>query len=94
MYQVRGLEPSAFLEAITKEPQYFILKQDGKKLTGSGGPDAVEQYPILNGSVENDVVTFGLTMTFGLTTGEWTFKYDLRALARNFGFCWFARYTF
>ena len=55
-----------------KEPQYFILKQDGKKLTGSGGPDAVEQYPILNGSIENDVVTFELT------TGEWTFKYDLK----------------
>ena len=57
-----------------KEPQHFILKQDGKKLTGSGGPDAVEQYPILNGSVENDIVRFELT------TGEWTFKYDLRVI--------------
>lgn len=55
-----------------REPQYFILKQDGKHITGSGGPDAVEQYPILNGSVKNDVVSFELT------TGEWTFKYDLR----------------
>jgi len=57
-----------------KEPQYFILKQEGKKLTGSGGPGAVEQYPILNGSVENDVVIFELT------TGQWTFKYDLRTV--------------
>jgi hypothetical protein len=60
-----------------KEPQYFILKQDRKKLTGSGGPDAVEQYPILNGTVENDVVTFELT------TGEWTFSYDLRTVKQE-----------
>ena len=56
-----------------KEPQHFILKQDGKQLTGSGGPDAVEQYPIVNGTVENDIVNFELT------TGEWTFRYVLRA---------------
>lgn len=60
-----------------KEPQYFILRQDGKKLTGSGGPDAVEQYPILNGSVENDVVTFELT------SGEWKFNYDLKAVGQG-----------
>lgn len=60
-----------------KEPQYFILKQNGKKLVGSGGPDAVEQYPILNGGVENDVVTFELT------TGGWTFKYDLKMLKQE-----------
>lgn len=57
-----------------KEPQHFTLKQDRKKLTGSGGPDAVEQYPILNGTVENEVVSFELT------TGEWGFRYDLRAI--------------
>jgi len=60
-----------------KEPQYFILKQDGKKLAGSEGPDAVEQYPVRNGRVEKDVVTFELT------TGEWTFKYDLRTLKQE-----------
>jgi len=60
-----------------KEPQYFILKQDGKKLTDSGGPDAVEQYPILNGRVEDDAVSFELT------SGEWTFKYDLRAVSQE-----------
>jgi len=26
-------------------PQLLILKQDGNKLTGSGGPDQSEQYP-------------------------------------------------
>jgi len=60
-----------------KEPQFFILKQDGKKLSGSGGPDAVEQYPILNGSVENDVVTFELT------SGAWKFNYDLKAVGQE-----------
>lgn len=60
-----------------KEPQYFILKQDGKKLMGSGGPDAVEQYPILNGSIENDVITFELT------SGEWKFNYDLKAVGQE-----------
>jgi hypothetical protein len=55
-----------------KEPQLFIFKQEGKQLTGSGGPDAVEQYPISNGSVEGDHVTFELA------TDNWTFKYDLK----------------
>jgi hypothetical protein len=60
-----------------KEPQYFILKQDGKKLTGSGGPDAVEQYPIANGTVEDSVVTFELT------SGDWKFKYDLKTVEQE-----------
>lgn len=55
-----------------KEPQFFTFKQDGKKLTGSGGPDAVEQYPIGNGIVEGDAVSFDLT------TGDWTFVYRLK----------------
>jgi len=60
-----------------KEPQYFILKQDGTKLTGSGGPDAVEQYVIANGTVEDGVVTFELTR------GEWKFKYDLKTVEQE-----------
>jgi hypothetical protein len=55
-----------------KEPQLFILKQEGKQLTGSGGPDAVEQYPITSGRVEDDVVRFELTTT------NWTFTYNLK----------------
>lgn len=56
-------------------PQLFILKQDGPRLSGTGGPDAQEQYPIENGKVDGDRVTFELT------TGEWKFAYDLKAAA-------------
>jgi hypothetical protein len=55
-------------------PQLFILKQDGNKLTGSGGPDQSEQYPIENGKVDGDRVRFELT------TGEWQFTYNLKAV--------------
>jgi opacity protein-like surface antigen len=53
-------------------PQLFILKQQGKTLTGSGGPNAGEQYPIENGRVE------GSEIKFELTTGEWKFEYALK----------------
>lgn len=54
-------------------PQLFILKQDGNKLTGSGGPNQSEQYPLENGKVEGDRVRFEIT------TGEWKFTYNLKA---------------
>jgi hypothetical protein len=53
-------------------PQLFVFKQDAKTLTGSGGPNAGEQYPIENGRIE------GNDLKFELTTGEWKFAYDLR----------------
>jgi hypothetical protein len=53
-------------------PQLLMLQQQGKKLTGSGGPNSGEQYPIENGRVEGDRVRFELT------TGEWKFAYDLK----------------
>jgi len=53
-------------------PQLFILKQEGNTLTGSGGPNAGEQYPIENGKIEGDEARFELT------TGEWKFAYDLK----------------
>ncbi len=53
-------------------PQLFILKQQGKTLSGSGGPNASEQYPIENGRIDGDEARFELT------TGEWKFTYDLR----------------
>ena len=53
-------------------PQLFILKQQGKALTGSGGPNAGEQYPLENGRIDGDEVRFELT------TGEWKFAYDLK----------------
>ncbi|HEV2399107.1 MAG TPA: hypothetical protein VGS27_19330 [Candidatus Sulfotelmatobacter sp.] len=53
-------------------PQLFTFKQDGSKLTGSGGPDESEQYPLENGKVEGDRIQFEIT------TGEWKFAYDLK----------------
>lgn len=53
-------------------PQFFILKQQGSSLSGSGGPNPDEQYPIENGKVEGDRVRFELT------TGEWKFTYNLQ----------------
>lgn len=53
-------------------PQLFILKQVGSKLSGSGGPDASEQYPIENPRIDGD------TVTFEITTGEWKFRYHLK----------------
>ena len=58
-------------------PQRFTLRRQGKSLSGSGGPDAGEQYPIENGSVEGDQATFQLT------TGEWKFTYHLRQLSAD-----------
>lgn len=54
-------------------PQLFIFKQDGNKLTGSGGPNQSEQYPIEDGNVDGDRVRFEIT------TGEWKFTYSLKA---------------
>jgi len=56
-------------------PQLLILKQQGKTLTGSGGPNASEQYPIENGRIDGDEARFELT------TGEWKFAYDLKQTA-------------
>lgn len=53
-------------------PQLFILKQDRTKLTGSGGPDETEQYPLENGAVNGD------RLKFEVTTGEWKFSYDVK----------------
>jgi hypothetical protein len=48
------------------------LKQEGSKVTGSGGPDDSEQYPISNGVVTADRVRFELT------TARAKFFYDLK----------------
>jgi hypothetical protein len=58
-------------------PQRFTLKQQGKSLSGSGGPNASEQYPIEEGSVGGNQVTFQVT------TGEWKFTYHLRLLTED-----------
>ena len=53
-------------------PQLFILKQAGSRLSGSGGPDESERYPIENPRVDDDKVAFEIT------TGEWKFSYHLK----------------
>jgi hypothetical protein len=54
-------------------PQLLIFKQAGANLTGSGGPDQNEQYPIENGKIDGERVGFEIT------TGEWKFTYHLSA---------------
>jgi hypothetical protein len=54
-------------------PQLLTLKQQGSAITGSGGPDASEQYPISNGTVSSDQVKFEIK------TGKRDFAYDLKA---------------
>jgi hypothetical protein len=50
-----------------QEPQtaYVILKQDGASLTGSGGPNESEQWPIAKGKVEGNRVTGEVTSPEG-----------------------------
>jgi len=55
--------------------QCITLRQHGKSRSGSGGPDASEQHPIDNGSVEGDEATFQIT------PGEWKFTHHLRQLS-------------
>lgn len=57
-----------------KVQQLFVFKQEGNKLSGSGGPDQAEQYPIENGRIDGDRVRFEVT------TGEWRFTYSLKAI--------------
>lgn len=52
-------------------PQLLLLTQTGAKLTGTGGPDASERYPIADGKVDGNHVTFDLTNAFA------RFSYDL-----------------
>ena len=58
-------------------PQQFTLKQNGKTLTGSGGPNNGEQYPIKNGKIDGDSVSFELT-SYNSDVGFWQFKYELK----------------
>lgn len=40
---------------------YVILKQDGSRISGSGGPDANTQWPGLTGTVTGNKVSFQVT---------------------------------
>lgn len=39
------------------QPAYMILKQSGTTLSGSGGPDENQQWPIENGKVDGNKMT-------------------------------------
>lgn len=40
------------------EPILMIFKQDGSKLSGSGGPNETERHSIENGKIEGDKLSF------------------------------------
>lgn len=52
-------------------PQLFFLTQEGTKITGTGGPDASERYPIADGKIAGNHISFDLTNAFA------KFTYDL-----------------
>jgi hypothetical protein len=47
------------------EALLLIFKQDGEKLTGSGGPNEGEQHPMREGKVVGDKVTFEVPLEQG-----------------------------
>lgn len=53
-------------------PQWFSLRGDGAKLGGTGGPNRSAQYPIFEGLVAGESVSFELQI------GQRTFLYDLK----------------
>jgi len=52
---------------------FFVFKQDGKMLTGSGGPSADEQHPMETGTVEGD------RLPFKVPAGKGALSFDLKA---------------
>src|SRR5713101_2240051 len=50
---------------------YMILKQEGNKISGSGGPNEGEQHPLREGKLE------GNRLTFEALDGEKTMYFDL-----------------
>jgi hypothetical protein len=66
------------------EKAYLDLKQNGTELTGTGGPSADEQWPIKNGKVEGDKLTFdvqsnGPLIKFNLTLADGHLKGEAKA---------------
>jgi hypothetical protein len=50
----------------------YTFKADGDKLTGSTGPEGMDQSPIANGKIDGKNISFTLTVDFGM---EMTFNY-------------------
>src|SRR5262245_37591511 len=53
------------------EPLRFSIVQDGSKLTGTGGPNETQQFPIQNGQVKDGKITLQVV------AGDRTFSFDL-----------------
>jgi hypothetical protein len=63
---------------------YMVLTQKGTELTGTAGPDANQQWPILKGKVEGNKVTFevqadGPQLKFELTLADGHLKGEAKA---------------
>src|ERR1700730_18646490 len=43
-------------------PLYFVLKQDGGTLTGTGGPDANEQHDFTSAKVDGSKIVLDITV--------------------------------
>ena len=54
------------------DPVHLVLRQEGARLTGTGGPSADRQMPISNGSVS------GSAVHFEIATPDGTFRFDIR----------------
>ena len=54
------------------QPIYMVLKQDGSKLAGSGGPNENDQHAFEDGKVE------GNRLTFDVPTGKGAIHFDLQ----------------
>ncbi len=74
-------------EQARPHPAYLILKQDGNKLTGSGGPREDRQIPIENGKVEGDRLTFEIPVEAGRVSFDVVVKGDEMSgeMSRNAG---------
>ena len=46
-------------------PHYMILKQDGSSVKGTAGPQADQQMAFQNGRLENDKLTFEISVPGG-----------------------------
>ncbi len=67
-----GVWTGAFRGSDQDIPQLLTLKQQGSKVTGTGGPDSTEQYPVLDGTVTDNVVKFEVD------SGQRKFFYTLK----------------
>lgn len=73
------------MDGETREDRaYLDLKQTGMELTGTGGPNTDQQWPIQNGKVEGDKLTFevksdGPLIKFNLTLADGHLKGEAKA---------------